>query len=139
MNKRVDAEIIKELRSKIKELRKKNKSLSFDLETNELVHAAMSREYQNDLNNWKNRYNKLSESHYQIERELEGAEGVTYELKERFNFMLNALITPIIYNQYTPPPHVREFLLQHTQFTIDTEFLELDEEYREVDVKGLLE
>ena len=45
----------------------------------------------------------------------------------------------IIYNQYTPPPHVREFLLQHTQFTIDTEFLELDEEYREVDVKGLLE
>ena len=139
MNKRVDAEIIKELRNKVKELRKKNKSLSFDLETNELVHAAMSREYRNDLNNWKDRYNKLSESHYKIERELEGAEGVTYELKERFNFMLNALITPIIYNQYTPPPHVREFLLQHTQFTIDTEFLELDEEYREVDVKGLLE
>lgn len=139
MNKRVDAEIIKELRNKVKELRIENKDLSNKITHDAAVNTRLLRRCDDDIRNWESRYNKLSESHYKIERELEGAEGVTYELKERFNFMLNALITPIIYNQYTPPPHVREFLLQHTQFTIDTEFLELDEEYREVDVKGLLE
>lgn len=139
MNKRVDAEVIKELRSKVEELRKKNKSLEFDLETNELVHVGLSNEYQNNLKNWETRYNKLSERTDTVERELDGAQGVAYELKERFNFLLSALITPIIYNKYTPPLHVREFLAQHTVHTIDPNFLDFDEEYRRVDVKGLLE
>ena len=69
MNKRVDAEVIKELRSKVEELRKKNKSLKFDLETNELVHVGLSNEYQNNLKNWETRYNKLSERTDTVERE----------------------------------------------------------------------
>ena len=139
MSERLDAEIIKELRSKVEGLRKKNKSLKFDLETNELVHTATSNEYQNDLKNWETRYNKLSERTNTVEEELDGAQGVAYELKERFNFLLTALITPIIYNKYIPPLHVREFLLRHTVHTIDPQFLDSNEEYRNTDVRGLLE
>jgi predicted nuclease with TOPRIM domain len=139
MNERLDAEIIKKLRSKIEKLRKKVKDHDVDLKWRDDKHEKLWKKYKELIDCRDQNCIGMRDRVITIEKERDDATGVAYELKERLNFLFGVITSAIIQDKYTPPPYVVEFLMQHLEIKLDTSFLSDNKAYDQTNVAGLLE